>query len=345
MNKNKYQILCLVLIFFACGTSNDSSKDDSVENTIEITDEISNETTPEPVDSSTNFTNVPSEPLSREEKRSTSGFHYDLNNPLNTLPLSSRLVEISGLSYYPKTNQLMAVNDELGNIYFVNPASGKIDKTIDFGSRGDYEGLELVGTDIYVVKSNGMIYIYDLAKNQRVKPQRTKLNSSNNIEGLGYDPEKNELLIACKGNWEFGSPAKSKKYKAVYRFDLKDGKLKKQPVLKIDDDDLEKFVKDHFDKNKFSKKEISNFKNRANSLAPSGIAVHPITRDYYILSSAGKLLIVVDQNKKLKKISFLNDRVHRQPEAICFTPQGDLFIGNEGRGFSAKIHFFKAKNL
>jgi len=83
-----------------------------------------------------------------------------------------------------------------------------------------------------------------------------------------------------------------------------------------------------------SKTQINKLKNRAEDFSPSGIAIHPTTYQIYILSSQGKTLSIFDSSKKLVAIIFLNKKEHLQPEGICFSPDGDLFISNEGKGIS-----------
>ena len=69
--------------------------------------------------------------------------------------------------------------------------------------------------------------------------------------------------------------------------------------------------------------------SRLKEFAPSGIAVHPQTKNLYILSHKGRLLVVMDQQAEIEKIYFLDYNIHRQPEGICFDDQNRLYIGNE----------------
>ena len=74
---------------------------------------------------------------------------------------------------------------------------------------------------------------------------------------------------------------------------------------------------------------------------PSGIAIHPMTGQIYMISSVGKLLVVLNKNRDLSAKYALDKDVFKQPEGICFSPDGDLYISNEGRGKSANILHFK----
>lgn len=262
---------------------------------------------------------------------------YDFKTPSQTFPLSIALLEISGLSYYPPKNQLLAINDERGWLFFINPSTGEVEEKITFGNNGDYEAVEWTGSEVSIIKSNGDIYFYDIGKKELDEVQKTKFNSSNDIEGMAYRSEKNELLIACKGNPNLGDADKYKKTKNIYRYDLDKGKIKKKPFLSVKDEDLENFVEKTVDGKDWSKKQKKKLKNRAKDFSPSGIAIHPDTKDYYLLSSQGKTLIIFDADKNLKSITFLDAKIHRQPEGICFAPNGDLYISNEGKGLGAKL--------
>jgi uncharacterized protein YjiK len=88
-----------------------------------------------------------------------------------------------------------------------------------------------------------------------------------------------------------------------------------------------------------SRFKLKNYQLRIRKFAPSGIAVHPDSKEYYILSSQGKTLVVVDDQNKIKHIEFLKSQ-HAQPEGICFDDQAKLYISNEARGLSPKIFMY-----
>lgn len=268
---------------------------------------------------------------------STFNKNYNFGSASQTIALPLSLVEISGLSYYPPKNQLLAINDERGWVFFLNSKTGEIEDRITFSGNGDFEGVEWQNGKINVVKSNGDIYTYDVEKKEKGDIRKTKLSSTNDIEGLTFYPEKNELLLACKGNPNIGDADKYKKSKNVFRYDFAKDKIEKKPFLSVEDKELEKWVKDHLNEDDFSKSDFKKFKNRVKDFSPSGISISPMTKEVYLLSSQGKTLIIFDVEKKLKAIALLDAKIHRQPEGICFAPNGDLFISNEGKGLGAKL--------
>ena len=73
---------------------------------------------------------------------------------------------------------------------------------------GDFEGIQVVGDTVWIVKSNGDLYGAAMAgeKKRKAVHIKTKLSKDNDVEGLAFDRETNTLILACKG-W----PGKKKK--------------------------------------------------------------------------------------------------------------------------------------
>ncbi|MCG8580493.1 MAG: SdiA-regulated domain-containing protein, partial [Bacteroidales bacterium] len=158
---------------------------------------------------------------------------YNFANPDNKWELNSSLQEISGLDYSSAKEIIIAINDEKGNIYKVEEENGGGKKLYEFHKNGDYEGIAKVGKHIYVLKSNGKLFRYNASKD-KTKEFETPLKSKNDAEGLCYDKTSHSLLIACKG-----LPLNEKRSrKAVYKYSIEKEKLKKEPVVEIDIDDL-----------------------------------------------------------------------------------------------------------
>lgn len=283
--------------------------------------------------------------LKKEERKEPSNynFKYNLEQVSHKANMSSDLVEISGLSYNANNNTLLAVNDERGNIYSLDAEFGKQLKKIDFGSSGDYEGIEMANNMVYVIKSNGNITEVDANTGKEKDKYKLPFKSSNDIEGLGFYQDKNALVIACKGQAHLKNKSKLKKTKAFYTFDLESKELDEKPFFTIKDKDLEKY----FDNNKpndLSKKAKKKLENRLTSFSPSAIAQHPETGHFYILSSIGKLLFICDTEGEILHVEFLNDKMFPQPEGICFSPDANMYISNEGRSLVGTVLRFNYKN-
>ena len=82
--------------------------------------------------------------------------NYDLNNPNKSIKLPSNIVEISGLTYWSE-NTLACVNDEKGNVYLFDLDKEEITSKRDFGKNDDYEGIEKVGSSLYISNSSGTL--------------------------------------------------------------------------------------------------------------------------------------------------------------------------------------------
>lgn len=273
--------------------------------------------------------------LIKKEKRGFD-FLYQLNAPDQTFNLPAALIEVSGLSYDVKRNHLLVVNDEHGVLYELSAEDGSKLEHHSFAMLGDFEGLELVGDEVYIVKSNGNIHSFNISTKEAGKVLKNDLSSVNDVEGLGYDPKADELILACKGAPELKGRSKMKKAKAFYRYNVAKEKLYKKPKFVIKDKDLEDFFKKAW-KKEGSKKSRKKLARRIENFSPSGIAKHPVDGNFYILSSVGKSLVVVDEEGELQAIQFLDDKKFAQPEGICFTPDGTMFVSNEGRSLVAKI--------
>jgi uncharacterized protein YjiK len=255
--------------------------------------------------------------------------HYDLNHPDTTFTMPKSLTEISALTLSPFANKLATVSDEKGDLFFINKYTGAVDTpSIHFAPDGDFEGLEFVGTTAYAIKSKGKIYeITDAATlNQKVVVHKTSLSKDDNIEGLGYDKKNNRLLLAAKGQKD---PPEAKKY--VYAFDLNTKELVAEPIFTIQVADI------------ISRIPTNDQQPTTNDIGPSALAVHPISGDIYILSSIGKLLIILTEKGTIKEVRVLDKKIHVQPEGLTFDADGTMYISNEGKTGMGKLHVFKMK--
>jgi len=225
------------------------------------------------------------------------------------------LTEISGLSYLDE-NRFVCVQDELGKIFIYNIASSSVEKEIPFGGVGDYEGLAVVDKTVWVLRADGKLFEVsnlDAAK-PAVKEYSTPLTIKQDSEGLCYDKKNNRLLIAIKGV-EPGT----EDYKGIYAFDITSKKMDKQPVFKIDL--LDKV---------FGNNGNGSGKKKKDPINPSGIVIHPLNGDMYIIDGRNSKLLITDATGAIKKLHQLNSKEFAQPEGIAFNSAGDLFIANEG---------------
>lgn len=273
-------------------------------------------------------------------------FPYRLNEPDAVFEMPDELREISGLSLCDDGEHLVAHNDEEGIIFVLSKATGKVEKKIVFWDEGDYEGIEVVGQDAFVIKSNGNIYqVRNFLTDEH--PQTTKhssfLNKENDVEGLGYDASRHTLLVGCKGKGvdEEGS----KRKKAIYAFSLDNMQMQSKPVYVLELKDIQ-YLLEHYPEGAAHKKICETFAPGTDEMRfnPSAIAVHPLNGNIYLTSSTGKMLMVMDANGRLLFIEKLDKSIHRQPEGLCFDKDGTLYIANEGKDGKGRIYRFAYRN-
>ncbi len=260
-------------------------------------------------------------------------YYYDLKRPDEKYFLPYVLSEISGLTHIGD-EKVACVEDEGGRVYFYDLKKREIYHAIRFWRPGDFEGVEVVDDQVYVLESDGDIFHFAMTEEKEVRAEKieTPLTRRNDTEGFGYDPATKSLLIACKEDEDVdGNNAKGK---AVYAFSLEDKELDTDPVFEVRMKKLRSF----YEENKNGKYDEEKLK-----FEPSAIAYHPIEKTFYLLASVGKLLLVLDQDGKLKYSYPIAPRVLNQPEGICFAPNGDLYISSEGEGDRGYILKFKMK--
>lgn len=242
---------------------------------------------------------------------------YNFEEPSEKYILPDKLKEISGLSYF-KNDQLVCVNDEEGKIFIYDIKEKKIVDKVLFGKDGDYEGVEVVGDEVFVLKSNGKLKGFKIGE-----AFEREINCSEpeviEYEGLGYDPKSKYLLLVAK---ERVKEVDDKKMIYAYDFDRK--------VL--------------FKHIAIPEEQVTDDAN-GKDFKPSGIAVHPKTGQTFIITSSGKKLLILSEKGQKDALISLNPKIYRQPEGICFSPDGDLFISSEGKDGDGYILRFRQNEL
>lgn len=250
-----------------------------------------------------------------KKKKSDYVVSYDFQNPTKSMILPENLKEISGLSFY-KDNQLACVNDEKGTVFIYDLLKEQIIEQIEIGKNADYEGIEVVDDEIFIMKSNGKIKGFKINGGEERKIDCTN-EDVKEYEGLGYNPTTKSLLLVTK---ELKKNKNDKK--VIYAYDLEKETLAKN--ISITED-------------------MTRGSDGKKTFAPSGIAVHPLTGELYVISSQGKKLLILSATGEQLVLVELDDKLFRQPEGICFTPNGDLYISSEGEKGDGYILKFSSK--
>ncbi len=222
-----------------------------------------------------------------------------------------RLDEISGITYDTKSNLFIAINDEVGKIYFMGRDTRMINAEYTFGSNGDYEDVALYNGTPYILRSDGAIIKFEIdssGKAYGVAAGQVPISGSNDFETLYTDAGRKALVLLCKN-------CSSDDEKTVTAFAYYPDSIgfDRKPLYHIDADEVKK---------------LSPFKT--SKFQPSAAAIHPIQHKLYILSSASRQLVISDTEGKVESVFKLSAKLFPQPEGICFKSNGDMIITNEG---------------
>lgn len=251
---------------------------------------------------------------------------YALGRPQKFI-MNEDLREISGIVFLNGNSDTMyAIEDEDGKLFYFHPGDGQFPYT-KFGKRGDYEDVTILDKKEFVVlRSDGSLFVFPLSlvhdgnrDNVRVYEQ---ILPSGEYEGL-FGDGNGRLIALCKNCPDDDQP------REVSGYVLQENK-KGDPA-----------ITDHF------KIDVSGIKltsiNHKVKFHPSCLARHPLTREWYLISSVNKVLLVLDDHWKVKASYPLDPVLFKQPEGLAFDRQGNMFISNEGGKGNANVLRFNYK--
>ena len=252
-----------------------------------------------PTDSARAVT-APTTPVSAVAGSSAAPYRFD--QPVARFEMPEELREISALTVLD-ADHLGAVQDEDGDLYVLSVETGAVVRVVPFGPPGDYEGVELVGDRLFVLRADGALFELDgwAGDEARTTVYETGLGAKDcDAEGLGT--RGGRLLIACKED-------DGDDLNPVYAFDLAANALVPEPALALDRDAVPGGDK---------------------KLRPSALAVHPVTGHTVVLSSKREALVTLDADGTVADVWDLGLAALEQPEGLAFLPNGDAFVSSEG---------------
>jgi len=262
-----------------------------------------------------------------------------VDHPATTFALPAALREISDITVLSE-KEIACVQDEQGVVFIYDLDTKRITDEVRFGSHGDYEGLALVDSQIYVLRSDGVLFqLSSLRHHPSVQKFELHLPYSES-EGLCLDASRNRLLIAPKSHEQTGS---NKDFRPIYAFDLRKQALAKDHAFEISVRDIRRFAKKRgLPIPRRPKRDGENLHN-ALHFAPSAIAVHPISREIFVLSAVDHVLVSCDESGRIMGYALLDASIFRQPEGLAFLPNGDMLISNEAAGKQASLVLVRRK--
>lgn len=252
--------------------------------------------------------------------------YYELDKPDAVWNLPLVLEEISGLTFSPDERWLLAVQDEWGDVYGLDPQTGRLDTAWRFVGKGDFEGIAMADSVLFLLRSDGSLFTSVWADGPRDEARRlkTQMPKRSDLEGLAWDPVRGQLLLAVKDE-----PGESRR-KGFYLFDPVKGE-RDSLLLGFDKATFREVVMRDL-KGSPRKRLLKWLDKRPEfHLGPSGIAIHPLNGEVYMLSSRGNVMMKLSRGGDLLKVHALDKKKFPQPEGITFNKAGDLYIANEGQ--------------
>ena len=249
---------------------------------------------------------------------------YNLNNP-KRFNMPNVLREISGIAFYKGTGDtLYAEQDEDGKVFRFILGDTNVQVT-RFWKKGDFEDISVVNNFVIMLRSDGVLFTFPLSETRKKETDKVKifedLLPDGEYEGLASDDMGKKLYVLCKhcrnektNKWGGGT---------ILQIDAA-GVLTPAGNFELDIKEIDA---------------ISH--SRKINFHPSALAQNPLTKEWFILSSVNKMLVVTDENWKVKSVYPLKPSLFVQPEGIAFDRQQNLYISNEkGLSSAATILLF-----
>lgn len=260
---------------------------------------------------------------------------YNLSAPDRVYILPKKLKEISGITEID-SSRIACIQDEREIVFLYDLNSGQINRKMDYGYKGDYEGITRVDSTLYILRSDGEIT--EIKNFETDKSVRSNFPSGipwKDDEGICYDPTTNYLLITTKEIPRKGSDNRDKRF--IYGFNLTSKKPLPEPVFTIELSAIDSFALANTIKVPMKDKKKGKSKDPDIRFLVSDLAIHPVTGKLFLLSSADKLLFVFNTKNEIEYIGKLKPDLFMQPEGITFMKNGDMYISNEGQKKSATL--------
>jgi uncharacterized protein YjiK len=231
------------------------------------------------------------------------------------------LSEISGIAL-TGDGRLLAHDDELARVFEIDPKRGVILKSFMLGKglHGDFEGITVVGQDLYMMLSNGLLYRFREGENQsRVDYTTfdTHLGKECEFEGVAYEKDSARLLLPCKH-------VKLKHLDdqvVIYKWKIGSRDSTGITMLTVP---LGEVIGD----------------NKWKKFRPSDITVDPATGNYVLISSLEKGLVVMTPAGDVIRSERLPGK-HAQAEGVAITSDNILIISDEATSKPASITLYK----
>ena len=238
---------------------------------------------------------------------------YNINTP-QKIVMPTSLQEISGIAFYKgNPDTVYAEQDEDGKVFYLKPGD-KRSSIFKFGKHGDYEDIAICNNTVIMLRSNGTLFTFPFADIHQAESDNVvewkDLLPKGEYEGMYADETSRLIYIICK----HCPDEKSSKIAKGYILQLNtEGQISQQGNFAVDVKDIENLI---------GEKKID--------FHPSALGQNPRTKEWYMVSSINKILVIADNNWKVTAAYKLNPALYIQPEGIAFDKNSNLYISNEG---------------
>jgi uncharacterized protein YjiK len=240
--------------------------------------------------------------------------------PLAMWIMPPQLREISGLALTSR-GTVLTHDDNSGRISEIDPKTGILVKAFSLigNQKEDFEAITIAGNDIYLMASDGKLFRFrEGADGQQVQFMMfdTGLGKKCEFESLAYEPDSTRLVMVCKRTLD----KQATKDLVIYRMPL--------PLNRGTFSIVQVPLKQVVGSNKWK------------SFRPSDITIDPFTRNYVIIASHEKGLLVLTPDGDVVRSEPLPGD-HRQPEGVAITKDSILLISDEANVKPAAITLYK----
>lgn len=255
---------------------------------------------------------------------------YDLGAPVK-YAFGEALREISGICFLRgKADTMYAIEDEDGKLFSFHLGGGI--HVRKFGGHGDYEDVTVLDDkEFAVLRSDGSLFVFPVGAvgggkegsgGKKSVRAYVHILPAGEYEGL-FGDEGGRLIALCKNCSVDDQSKEVTAYTLGY------------------DGGHSLVVRDHFQIEVPADSLTSTHKHV--KFHPSALARHPLTGEWYVISSVNKVLIVFDEKWKVRGMYSLDPILFKQPEGLAFNAQGDMYISNEGGQGRANVLLFRYK--
>jgi len=255
-----------------------------------------------------------------ERRIAAADVHPDTSLPIAMWMMPSQLREISGLAPTSR-GTVLTHDDNSGRISEIDPRTGILVKSFSLlgNQKQDFEAIAIAGNDIFLMASDGKLFKFrEGADGQQVSfiMFDPGLSKQCEFEGLAYEADTKRLVMACKRLLDKLAP----KEVLLYRMPF--------PLNRATITALKVPLQDVIGSNKWTK------------FRPSDITIDPITKNYVIVASQEKGLLVMTPDGDVVRSGPLPGD-HQQAEGVAITNDSILLISDEANVNPAAITLYK----